>query len=336
MFVARRVRGLLLAPKKAGGGGVGMSGAGAAASSGKLQQDEKFSVAALEYVYEWNPPNDATKRAGDVADERRAAEAYDRYAHLLDQRFARRVERLTARMNAALEACPEALLEEATLLNSEAPPPAFRLPKLTPPVAGFDPAFGLDVPQLRIVPLEDVPRARMTDRMQLDAMLANETARLDSIASSPTDGSGRNDDGGADSESLASVYPLVDAPDVRALLRDAEGKLEELHGTMRATAPLTGTSGEEWEAHCALQRRAFARQRLILDVAEDADFAARYAASTPADAEAERERRGIVALEVEAAPAGYDIETPEGRRVMPQPLADMHYAQAPKYHPFRE
>jgi hypothetical protein len=346
------------------GVGSALAGAGAQGTSNKLASDEKFALAAVEYLYEWNPPNDgANKRAKDVAAEKKAAEAYDRYNHLADACFAHRTDRLVARMNAALAACPDELLEEATLFNSRAPPLGFRLPKQSPPVAGFEPAFGLDVPQLRLGQVEDAPLERLTDHMQLEAVYANEaqlsSERLNRGGTGGGGGGGKSSSSGGlfddddnnnnsdknDNNNLeppANSYPFVDAPEVRKVLKDASDKLEELHGAMRSAVPLTGTSGEEWETHCALQRRAFARQKLILDLSENAELYEKYN-SEPGFAERELERRGILPLEVEEAPVEFDLEVVVGqdasssatKRILPRPLPEIHYAQLPKYHPFR-
>lgn len=344
------------------GVGSALAGVGAQGTSNKLASDEKFALAAVEYLYEWNPPNDgAHKRAKDVAAEKKAAEAYDRLTHLGDRCFASRTDRLVARMNDALAACPDALLEEATLFNSQAPPLGFRLAKQSPPIPGFEPAFGLDVPQLRLGQVEDSPLERPTDHIQLEAVYANE-AMLSSrrLSHDPAKrgkdeheaaaGGGLFDDDGEDGgsgsglEPPANTYPFVDTPEVRKLLKDALDKLEELHGTMRSTVPLTGASGEEWETHCALQRRAFARQQLILDLSENPDLLEKYN-SVEGFAEKELERRGILPLGEEDAPAEFDVEGSAGknenswneeiRRILPRPLPEIHYAQLPKYHPFR-
>lgn len=348
------------------GVGAALGGAGASGTAGKLQNDEKFSLAALEYVYEANLANDGvSKRAPDVAKERRVSEAYDRYASILDVEFDRRVDRLTQRMNEALDALPAEYLEEATLLNSEAPPLAFRLPKLSPPVPGFEPAFGFDVPQLRVAQQDDRPVRRMTEKLQLQATLeATEelerrvaTARPgggadESAASSAADGGSGAAEGGSggeeQTEMTAVTFPFVDGSDVRAILRTAQDKMDELHGAMRSAVPLTGTSGEEWEAHCALQHRAFARQQLILDLADSPDLQAKFAEDKHFAA-AERARRGLLPLEEESAPAEFDLSgnivhhqqdgEAEGKslkRVLPVQLPEMHYAQTAKYHAFRQ
>ena len=325
-------------------------------AANKLASDEKFALTAVEYLYEWNPHNDPKKRAKDVQAEQKASEAYDRYMHLLDKNFTRRTDRLVARMNEALDACPDELLEEATLFNSQAPPLGFRLPKQSPPVPGFEAAFGLDVPQLRLGQLEEVPLKRLTDSMHLEAVYANEAERSNRVltegrsagASASSSSSGLFDDdddssSGSNLQPPASTFPFVETPEVRSVLKEASDKLEELHGTMRSTVPLTGSSGEEWESNCALQRRAFARQQLILDLSENLELADRYN-SEPGFAEKELERRGILPLEEEDAPQEFEVEmspesnssNPNHTRVLPRPMPEIHYAQLPKYHPFRE
>ena len=53
---------------------IDFAGVGAQGTSNKLASDEKFALAAVEYLCEWNPPNDGVnKRAKDVAAEKKAA-----------------------------------------------------------------------------------------------------------------------------------------------------------------------------------------------------------------------------------------------------------------------
>jgi hypothetical protein len=327
-----------LAQKKAGAA-TALAGVGSQGTANKLQTDERFAQAAIEYLYEWNPPNDSNKRTKDIVNEQKASEAYDRYMALLDKRFNERTDRLVARMNEALDACPDELLEEATLFNSQSPPLAFRLPKQSPPIPGFEPAFGLDVPQLRLGQMEEMPLKRLTDHMQLEAIYQNENARMDGKLPSFDDDEDNNDNNSAAgvkfAEPPANAYPFVDSSEVRSVLTNVSGKLEELHGTMRQNVPLTGTSGEEWETHCALQRRAFARQQLILDLSENLELQEKYN-SEEGFAERELERRGILPLEEEDTPAEFDVEQQQNQgRILPRPLPELHYAQFPKYHPFR-
>jgi hypothetical protein len=349
----RRHLATALAPKaNATAALISAAGKGGAGTSQKLQTDEKLALAGLEYLYEANLANDGNnKRAADVAKERRVSEAYDRYMHVIDSEFDRRVDRLVARMNEALDALPDEYLEEATLLNSEAPPLSFRLPKQSPPIPGFEPALGFDVPQLRVVQADEKPIPRATDTMQLAATM-EVMDELDQFAANAGRGmaSSTGEGGGSatgeegqqqqdEGPTVTNTYPFVDSSRVRELLTSSQAKLDELHGEMRSTVPLTGTSGEEWEAHCALQRRAFARQQLILDLAEKPELRERFDADE-AFAAAERARRGILPLEEESPPSGFDIvaaaEGKEQQRIMPLPVAPMHVAQFPKYHQFRE
>jgi hypothetical protein len=327
---------ILFVVKKAGQAAA-LAGVGSQGTANKLQSDERFAQAAIEYLYEWNPPNDSSKRVKDITAEQKASEAYDRYMNLIDKRFNERTDRLVARMNEALDACPDELLEEATLFNSQSPPLAFRLPKQSPPIPGFEPAFGLDVPQLRLGQMEEAPLQRLTDNMQLDAIYNNENNKSGGGGAGPPSFGGDDDDASAENapEPPASTYPFVDTPDVRSILNNVSGKLEELHGTMRQTVPLTGSSGEEWETSCALQRRAFARQKLILDLSENQELLEKYN-SEQGFAERELERRGILPLEEEEVPKEFEIENNNNSRVLPRPLPELHYAQLPKYHPFRE
>ncbi|KAK7196911.1 hypothetical protein NESM_000633100 [Novymonas esmeraldas] len=253
--------------------------AGYMASAGKVGSEEKWAHAAMEYIHEKNHVNDARKRQQDVDQERSLANAYDRYSAIAEARFDERVSRLITRMSEALEEVRklglEGALEEAVLLNSEQPPGHYRRPSLTPPVIGYEPGFGLDVPQLRSQQAEYPPLRRPTDAMEFD-------------------------DGGAED------FPYVEAHKIADLTAAHEAQLEEQHGVLREAAPLTGVEGEGWEACVALHRKALARQQLILDLHSDPDLQERYNADAAFRA-AEWDRRGMGALEVEA-PQERDVE----------------------------
>lgn len=266
--------------------------AGYMASAGKVGSEEKWAHAAMEYIHEKNHVNDARKRQQDVDLERSIANAYDRYSAVSEARFDERMSALIRRMSEALEAMQELGLdncvEEAVLLNSEQPPGSYRRPSLTPPVLGYEPGFGLDVPQLRSQQMEYPPVRRPTDSLEFGHQAAAE-------------------------------FPYVDAHQIEDLTAKHEAQLEEQHGTLREAAPITGVEGEAWEAYVALQRKALARQKLIMDLHNDPELREKYDADA-AFRVAEWERRGMGVLEVEA-PLERDVE--------------LHYAQVPAYEAFR-
>ncbi|KPI85443.1 hypothetical protein ABL78_5497 [Leptomonas seymouri] len=266
--------------------------AGYMASAGKVGSEEKWAHAAMEYIHEKNHVNDARKRQQDVAQERGIANAYDRYSAVSEAKFDARLAALIARMSEALEVMQElgldSCVEEAVLLNSEQPPGNYRRPSLTPPLLGYEPGFGLEVPQLRSQQTEYPPVRRPTDTLEFSSQRAPE-------------------------------FPFVDAHLIEDLTAKHEAQLEEQHGTLREAAPLTGVEGEAWEAYVALQHKALARQKLIMDLHNDPEMREKY----DIDEEfrmAEWERRGMGVLEVEA-PLARDLE--------------LHYAQAPAYEAFR-
>ncbi|KPA76587.1 putative mitochondrial hypothetical protein [Leptomonas pyrrhocoris] len=266
--------------------------AGYMASAGKVGSEEKWAHAAMEYIHEKNHVNDARKRQQDVDQERSIASAYDRYSAVAEAKFDARMAALVSRMSTALEEMQKLGLdncvEEAVLLNSEQPPGSYRRPSLTPPLLGYEPGFGLDVPQLRSQQAEYPPVRRPTDTLEFGAQEAAE-------------------------------FPFVDAHQIEDLATKLEAQVEEQHGTLREAAPITGVEGEAWEAYVALQRKALARQQLIMDLHNDPELRKKY----DADEEfrvAEWERRGMGVLEVEA-PLARDVE--------------LHYAQAPAYVAFR-
>jgi hypothetical protein len=270
------------------------------AGSAKVGSEEKFGQAALEYLYERNQFNDGKKRAPDVAAERQMSLAFDRLCGVGDRAFEARLDRLTGRMAEALEAMPDELRGECLVLHSQQPPLNYRRPTLSPPVAGYAPGFGLDVAQMRGEQAEYPATARDTDAVEDDER----------------------------------AFPFVDSDAVAGLTADVGAGIERLHGTTRSTAPLTGTAGEAWEAQMLLQKRALARQRLLLDLSNDGELQERYDGDAAFRA-AELERRGVLPLSVEdeVPEACFDAAAP-ARAVPPQPTP-LHYSQAPKYQPFR-
>ncbi|ORC90601.1 uncharacterized protein TM35_000083990 [Trypanosoma theileri] len=241
--------------------------AGYMASAGKVGSDEKWAQAAMEYLHEKNHCNDARKRQHDVDHERRLAHAFDRLCALQEKQFAARLSRLAGRMSAALEALDGEAREEALLLAAEQPPGGVRRPSLTPPRAGYEPGFGLDVPQLRAQQAEYPPCRRPTDAME-----AGEEADPD--------------------------FPFVEAHRVEDLTAQCTEMLEQRHGEVREAAPLTGVEGEAWEAYVALQKKALARQQLIFDLCNDPELREKY----DQDEEFRKQQwseRGMLPLEIE-------------------------------------
>ncbi|CAJ1033483.1 hypothetical protein, conserved [Leishmania lindenbergi] len=265
------VRSTVLCQKK-------QSAAGYMASAGKVGSEEKWAQAAMEYIHEKNHVNDARKRQQDVDQERSISGAYDRYSAVSEAKFDKRLSRLIARMSEALEEMQKLglkeALEEAVLLNSEQPPGHYRRPSLTPPLVGYEPGFGLDVPQLRSQQAEYPPLRRPTDWLEFG-------------------------EGGDD-------FPYVDTHKIEDLTAKHEARLEEQHGVLREAAPLTGVEGEGWEAYVALHRKALARQHLIIDLHNDPELRAKYDADETFRA-AEWEKRGIKPLHIEA-PLERDVE----------------------------
>ena len=262
--------------------------AGGKAAASKLATDEKFGQSCLEYIYEMNRPNTPTKTRRDAEDELLMARAADRYFSIGDAEFHRRLSKLVDRGSDALAALPDELRSEACVLNSEMPPLSFRRPTLTPPLAGYDPAFGLDVPANRARVLEYPPVTRIDDDL-LEA----------------------------DRE-----YPLL-APDVVAEINSTLSQhLSVTHSEARSTIPQTGPMGEAWEAEMALQKRAVARQELILKLAEDPDLRERFDTDDQFRSELMAEK-GLSPLESDPTES-----QPEGRDAAPVP--PLHFAQKAK------
>ncbi|KAG8344513.1 hypothetical protein ERJ75_001439000 [Trypanosoma vivax] len=261
--VAAGIRTLLLQKKQ--------SAASYMVSAGKVGNDEKWAQATMEYLHEKRHCNDSRKRQHDVDNERRVAFAFDRYCAVNEKVFDERITRLSERMTEALEVMEqlgmEEAKEEAVLLSSQQPPWNFRRPSLTPPIAGYEPGYGFDVPQLRARQAEYPPVARPTDDIEF----------------------------GSDSD---ASFPLVDSYRIENLTAQCVAKLEKRHGELREAAPMTGVEGEAWEAYVALQKKALARQQLIFDLCNDPDFRERY----NEDDEFRQQQwsqRGMLPLEIE-------------------------------------
>ncbi|CCW63143.1 unnamed protein product [Phytomonas sp. EM1] len=273
------------------------------ASSGKVGGDEKWAQAAMEYIYEKNHLNDSRKRQSDVDQERGMADAYDRFRMVNEAAFDERLSKLISRMSEALEVVRELglenCLEEAVLLNTEQPPGLFRSPALSPPVMGYEPGFGFDIPQLRSRQAEYPPVRRPTDYIN----------------------SNSDNEQSTDDEDASELFPFVSTHKIEDLVRLCTDKLDEQHRTIREAAPITGVEGEAWEAYVALQRKALARQQLIIDLSNNPELHMRYHEDEEFRRE-EWERRGLLPLLVEPV-AAQDAEDP-------------HFAQEPAYNPFRK
>lgn len=270
--------------------------AGYLAAAGKTGGEEKWAHASMEYIYEKVHVNDPKKRRRDIQNETQMSFAYDRFDDVSQVNFEHRMERLIARMSEALEAIPsDELREEALLVNSQQPPLNFRRPSLTPPVFGYEPGFGFDVPQLKVQPMEYPSVLRPTDKLEQEDR-----------TTSPE----------------CPSFPFVDAEEMVRLVDEATAKLNKEHGEIRSAAPLTGVEGEAWEAYTALNKKALARQRLILDLSRDPELRDKYDSDEIFRA-GELSTRGIVEIELEG--------------VMPNRVkVERHYAQDPHYQPTRE
>lgn len=281
------------------------------ASSGKTGGEEKYAQVAMEYLYERIHHTDPRKREADIKNETKISQAYDRYSAISEAVFQQRIERLTQRSNAALEAIPHPdLLEEALLLNSEHLPLNFPRPGLTPPIPGFQCGFGVDVPQLRADVHEFPNVVRPSDKMQY-----GETAGAEE---------------GSEDTSGHPTFPFVEADAATEFTKNYATKVDTLHGEVRKDVPLTGASGEGWEAYVALNKKAIARQQLILDLCGDEDLREQYDGDEELRAKM-LEERGITPLIMEDC----DEAIPTQREVPALPIA-RHYAQDPKYQPIRK
>lgn len=323
------------------------------AGASKTGSEEKWGQAAMEYIYEKNSVNDARKRLGDVRSERRLAEAFDRFLKVNEVYFEARIARLTDRMSESLRELQrlglDDCLDEALLLNAEQPPGNYRRPSLSPPLPGYEPGFGLDVPQLKNQQNEYPAVVRPTDTLQFaeaggvaasSRLAFAEAEETPEGGSSAEHGSWSSPDGGADES--ASFFPYVDAHQIEDLTSQCAETLERIHGEIRTAAPLTGVEGEGWEAYVALQKKALARQKLILDLGNDPEFSKRYASDASLRMR-EWERRGMLPLAVESDEGGNEggAEQQTGdplrerwaQRALP---TRYHFAQTPAYQPFRE
>jgi len=250
----------------------------------------------MEYIYERNPLNDQRKRQADVAEERAVSIAFDTYASVSEKAWSVRLETMLYHMNEAMASIPTELLDESILLQSQQPPLNFRRPTLTPPVVGYEPGFGLDVPQLRAQQQEYPAVTRPTDAVEF---------------------------GGSATTTTGSTFPFIDTEQLDRVVNTAKAAQETQLGAIRSRAPTTGVEGEAWEAYCALNAKALARQKLILDLASNETFREEYNKGTEEEWEAERFRRGMLPLEIEPEYSSAELD-------------QVHYAQTPTYQPFRK
>lgn len=272
--------------------------------AGKTGSEEKWGQVAMEYIYEKVQTNDPKKRAAEVAQERAMATAFDRYTARNELVFEERLARLTARQIEAMEAIPEPLLDEALLLNSEQPPLNFSRPSLTPPIPGFEPGYGIDVPQLRTEYPEFPKMVRPTDHIEF----------------------------GAEPE---AEFPFVDPNAMLSFTTKYADRLESMHGQIRKEAIASGPEGEQWEAYAALNKKAVARQRLILELSADPELKEQYDSDEAFRAE-ELQRRGIVDLATEDDSSLTAAERLSKAPNVPREAAPIHYAQEAKYQPIRK
>eukprot|EP00796_Vickermania_ingenoplastis_P004459 gene4459-3254_t len=210
--------------------------------------DEKWGQTALEYIYQQNHTVDPGKRQHDVASERRASTAFDRLLSVNETVLELRMGRLAERMTEALEVLQQLglqeTLDEATMLNGEQPPANYRRPSLTPPLPGYEPGFGMDVPQLKSQQMEYPPVTRLTDPLEFSG--------------------------------AATTFPYVPPHEVEDLTHNTAQLLERQSGELREAAPTTGVEGEGFAARLALEQKALARQALILELAADPSFKESY------------------------------------------------------------
>lgn len=275
---------------------------GAAGGTLKAGADDKWGQVAMEYLYERVQCHDMKKTRSEVENERAISYAHDRLATVSEHNFEVRMSRLVERMNEAMEAVPAELLEEACLLNSQQPPLNLRRPSLTPPLLGYEPGFGFDVPQLRGAQHENPPLKRDTDRLQYG-------------------------------DAAYPQFPFLEAGVMEEFTTKVTSELDACHGEVRQAVPTTGTEGEAWEAFVALNRKALARQKLLLDLANDPELAEQYSSDDAFAAEV-RQRRGLLPLDIEA-PIEF-AEPNSAKRAVPPTPAELHWAQQPHNLPFRD
>ena len=117
----------------------------------RVSSDDKMGQHFIDYVVEYSSVcNDGhRKKQADVDRERSFALACDRLLQQTDEMWDKQMNSSIQRQNEVLESLPEEFIENATSLNAQPFPLNVSKPKLTPPLSGYEPAYGMDVPQLR-------------------------------------------------------------------------------------------------------------------------------------------------------------------------------------------
>lgn len=262
-------------------------------TSGRTGGEEKWAQVAMEYIYELNRPSEAGKRHSDVEWERRLSTCFDRFLRINEKTMEKRMNRLVQRMNESIEKLKQfgmaETVEEATMLNTDQPPLNFRRPSLTPPLPGYEPGFGMDVPQLKAQQMEYPPVRRLTDDIEF-------------------------------SGSSASLFPFVEQHEIDALTHTTLSNIDRESGELCEKAPTTGVEGEAWAARVALERKALARQKLILDLVGNPLFQEQYN-NNDAFRFQEWRKRGMAPLDIEPERECHE---------------SVHFAHEPSYQPFRD
>lgn len=240
-----------------------------AQSASKGGNEEKWAQGAMEFIYEMNQAN-SKKTARDVEVERHLSCTFDRYLSNNEKVFNHRMNRLIERMSEAATVLQslgmQETLAEATMLNSEHLPLNYRRPSLTPPLPGYEPAFGMDVPQLKSHQMEYPPIQRVSDKIEF--------------------------------ENVSDSFPFVGCHEVDHLAQSTDRAMGKCAAELCTSIPVTGADGEAWSAHRSLQSKALARQRLLIDLGTDDSLREKYEES-PSFRDAELRSRNIEALRVE-------------------------------------
>ena len=125
-------------------------------STQRSTNDDKIGQNFIDYVAEYSTvANDGLrKKQADVDRERQYALGCERFLQKCDADWDLQMQRAIMRQNEALESLPKEFIEEATIPNTQPYPLNMSRPKLTPPIYGYEPAYGMDVPQLRAEVME--------------------------------------------------------------------------------------------------------------------------------------------------------------------------------------
>ena len=117
----------------------------------RVTASDKVGQNFIEYAAEYSTvANDGhRKKQVDVERERQYALGSERFLQRTDIQWDSILKKSILRQNEALDSLPQEFLGEATALNTQPYPVNVRPPKLTPPIFGYEPAYGMDVPQLR-------------------------------------------------------------------------------------------------------------------------------------------------------------------------------------------